>query len=288
MSSSINNLPEGSAASATLNLHLKIINHSSDTIFSVPTNFGLLADESGDIVHQANVFTFVRDGLGLGPYAVSNEDAVFPIPAGGIDFIFMIGDASDTSFVLSVNQDGTVYFQKSLAAEPASTTVADPFLCGGQVRRVPQDYQTIQAAISAANSGDTVSVAAGMYQGSLTIGRSICLEGVSRDQTVIMGGDGGPVITVENVSWVALKNFTAEGGHNYVGTPTNGMGGGILTLQADHVFIQSCRLTQNSADSGGGLYVNHTTNFVISGCLIDSNHAYSDGGVWIEPNLQEC
>jgi len=44
------------------------------------------------------------------------------------------------------------------------------------VRRVPQDFSTIQAAINAAQNGDTVLVSRGTYTGGLTIsGKTITL-----------------------------------------------------------------------------------------------------------------
>jgi hypothetical protein len=72
------------------------------------------------------------------------------------------------------------------------------------VLRVPQDFPTIQAAINAAQSGDTVLVSRGTYAGGLTIsGKTITLAsnyvntGDPNDisQTVVSGGN--PVLTVE-------------------------------------------------------------------------------------------
>ena len=39
------------------------------------------------------------------------------------------------------------------------------------------DYTTIQAAVDAAATGDTISVAAGTYTGNVTIGKAVTLEG---------------------------------------------------------------------------------------------------------------
>ena len=66
----------------------------------------------------------------------------------------------------------------------ASTTVA-------AVRRVPHSYPTIQAAINAANPGDTVEVGPGEYCGA-TVDRPLTITGC--DQPVIVGCDDGPVL----------------------------------------------------------------------------------------------
>ena len=53
-------------------------------------------------------------------------------------------------------------------------------------RRVPQDYATIQAAINAANAGDTILVDVGTYVEYVCINKSITLKGINR-QSIIKG-----------------------------------------------------------------------------------------------------
>ncbi len=50
---------------------------------------------------------------------------------------------------------------------------------------VPDDYSTVQAAINAANAGDTVFVRVGTYYESVIIDKSIILQGENRDTTII-------------------------------------------------------------------------------------------------------
>jgi nitrous oxidase accessory protein NosD len=72
-----------------------------------------------------------------------------------------------------------------VAALVASTTA------NAAVRRVPHSYPTIQAAINAANPGDTVEVGPGAYCGA-TVDRPLTFIG--REQPVIIGCDDGPAL----------------------------------------------------------------------------------------------
>lgn len=50
---------------------------------------------------------------------------------------------------------------------------------------VPNDYPTIQAAINAANNGDTIQIAAGRYYGAVIVNKSVSLIGESPATTTI-------------------------------------------------------------------------------------------------------
>ncbi len=50
---------------------------------------------------------------------------------------------------------------------------------------VPDDYSTIQDAIDAAGPGDTIYVAAGIYQEQITIDKSVDLIGAGESTTTI-------------------------------------------------------------------------------------------------------
>ena len=64
--------------------------------------------------------------------------------------------------------------------------LAIPAVAAGQtVRSVPENYPTIQAAIDAADDGDRVLVAAGVYSEALIITKHVEVVGASRDSTVI-------------------------------------------------------------------------------------------------------
>jgi hypothetical protein len=75
-------------------------------------------------------------------------------------------------------------------------------------------YSQIAAAVAAAQSGDTVTVAAGTYQGGFTIGVSLTLTGAGASQTIIKGG--GPVVTIggpgSSQLTVSITGVTITGG----------------------------------------------------------------------------
>jgi len=51
-------------------------------------------------------------------------------------------------------------------------------------------YKSIQAAIDAANPGDTIKILPGTYKESLSISKEIMIEGSSRDEVTIVPEEG--------------------------------------------------------------------------------------------------
>lgn len=85
---------------------------------------------------------------------------------------------------------------------------------GAVIRRVPQDYSTIQAAINAANAGDTILVDAGTYPEYVCVNKSVTLLGTS-GQSIITGA-ASPLIVIEvKTSNVKICNFTIIGPTSY-------------------------------------------------------------------------
>jgi hypothetical protein len=66
---------------------------------------------------------------------------------------------------------------------------AIPFGFAQSTITVPDDYSTIQEAVDAANSGDTIFVRAGTYNETVTIRKDgLTLTGENQSTTVIDGG----------------------------------------------------------------------------------------------------
>lgn len=83
---------------------------------------------------------------------------------------------------------------------------------------VPEDYETIQAAVDAADPGSTIVVAPGIYKGDVRITTDdLVLRGVDRYRTVLDGDDerangivveGAANVTVANLT---VRNFVTDG-----------------------------------------------------------------------------
>lgn len=79
----------------------------------------------------------------------------------------------------------------------------------GTIRRVPEDYPTIQKAINAAVSGDTILVAAGTYPEYVCVNKSVTLQGTNR-QSIITGAATPPRVVDVKVSNVKIRGFTIQ------------------------------------------------------------------------------
>ncbi|MBM3329897.1 MAG: hypothetical protein FJY67_10585, partial [Calditrichaeota bacterium] len=130
-----------------------------------------------------------------------------------------------------------------------------PGSISARIIRVPDDQQTIQAGIDAANNGDTVLVAPGRYNARITIrDRNITLASrylLSGDfadiaRTVIDGNDQGRVVSFVNGNdrSTLFTGFTVTGGlTNY--------GGGIYLLGSGPT-IRRVAVVGNEASNRGG------------------------------------
>lgn len=78
--------------------------------------------------------------------------------------------------------------------------------------RVPRDYATIQEAVDAAVSGETIIVASGVYHEHIGIDKSLTLVGENCNTTIIDGGGETKVIVFIGESRVRLSGFTIRNG----------------------------------------------------------------------------
>lgn len=145
--------------------------------------------------------------------------------------------------------------------------------------RVPAQHGTIQAAIHAAQDGDTILVAAGTYPETIRfLGKSIAVvseEGP--DVTVIDAGGSGTTVSFvdgEDRS-TRLEGFTVTGGTGSVrvGIP---VGGGVLCENSSPTILD-CVIRANTAGTGGGLAALLSDVLLVGNRFVDNEAAFPSG-----------
>lgn len=138
------------------------------------------------------------------------------------------------SWNLALQAEGWALNDTTLREDLYNAIQNNPFLKKGydllktpytppNVLKVPQQYPTIQAAIDAAVSGNTILVSAGTYNESITFNKSgVTLKGESQSDnifiglpTIIIGLPGLPAITCSDLSGetkAKIINFTINAG----------------------------------------------------------------------------
>jgi serine protease len=153
--------------------------------------------------------------------------------------------------------------------------VAAPFLSAQNVINVPADQPTIQAAINAANNGDTVLVAPGKYVENINFaGKAITVTSSSGPSvTTIDGGTNGSVVTFNSgeTNQSVLSGFTIQNGSNYYGA------GGVQVSNASPT-INGNVITGNHASGGIGIYIDGGSPRITGNTITGNTEIGSGGG----------
>ncbi len=181
-----------------------------------------------------------------------------------------------------------------------------------EIISVPDDFETIQAAIDASEDGDTVLVQPGVYQENIdfdghniVVGSLYLITGDTTytDSTVIDGDEHDTAVIIasgENENTV-LTGFTIRNGNGPLGgglfirrsnprldhllirdNYSQNQGGGIY-IDRDAGPLFTCVSVVGNAShqsrSGGGVYCTERASPTFRSCLINSNTAYYGGGI---------
>lgn len=144
-----------------------------------------------------------------------------------------------------------------LLSAMVGTHLIKSFSAHSGIINVPKDYLTIQAAINAANTGDTINVSSGTYPEHVVLNKTVSLIGENRSTTIIDGGGSGKVVYVV-ADDVKVSGFTIRDGLYgiYLASSNNVINGNVVS------------------DYNLGIYVNHHGNNIISNNIVTSNIPY--------------
>ncbi len=130
---------------------------------------------------------------------------------------------------------------------------------------------TIQAAVDAASSGDTVLICPGTYGESVVVEKALSLvSSAGSEQTILDAGDPSPnvsTLVIRSKDLVTVEGLTITGGN---GTREDGgyWGGGIHAGQSGGVEVRDCVVTGNTADYAAGIL--GTDLYPASDLLVDT------------------
>ncbi len=152
------------------------------------------------------------------------------------------------------------------------------------IRAVPDEFATIQSAITAAEEGDTILVGPGVYRESLfinTTDKIILLKGAAGpDHTIIDGGNAGSAVVFQNFQQFPPNNGQPQSRLDGF-TITNGnaaSGGGIHGINSNP-RITNCRIVGNTSGAGGGGGIHFDEGYpLIQDCTITNNRSGGLGG----------
>jgi hypothetical protein len=140
------------------------------------------------------------------------------------------------------------------------------------------DYVTIQAAIDAASSGDTIEIRAGTYTETVTITKDLSLIGQDDKVTSIDGNHAGKVVSVLIGVTALIRGVTIAGGS------TTHDGGGIYNLGT--LTLEHSTVMGNSANFGGGIFNGIGSDLTIRNSTISDNvSGFMGGGIITEGTL---
>jgi len=131
-----------------------------------------------------------------------------------------------------------------------------------------QDHRTIQAAINAANTGDTIYVYAGTYNENIEIAKTLSLIGNGSANTIIDGGGNGDVMHI-TANGVEISGFNLTNSGMTV-FPDWASG---IDIRGDDSHIEACILYDNDC----GIYLSSSNRNLLNNntCFENQQGIYS-------------
>ncbi|HPE67873.1 MAG TPA: right-handed parallel beta-helix repeat-containing protein [Thermotogota bacterium] len=121
----------------------------------------------------------------------------------------------------------------------------------------PSPFRTIQEAVRAAQSGDTIEIAPGTYVENIRFQKALHLKGLDRKKTLIRPANPGiPTIWIENSTKAIVESLSIEGGTiaislamsnaDILSNTIQSQGDGIRAGSFDHVLLISNNVISGS------------------------------------------
>ena len=159
------------------------------------------------------------------------------------------------------------------------------------VRYVPSEYATIQAAINDSVDGDTILVDPGTYTSASgavinLIGKAITIQATGTQEETVLDGEGARQVvqcTSNEGPKTTIQGFTITGG-------SSTYGGGLRCSESSPT-VTGCAISNNTGTYGGAIncWLSHPT---LNNCIISNNHATIRGGGALfsssNPTLNQC
>ncbi len=133
---------------------------------------------------------------------------------------------------------------------------------------------SLREAIAASVNGDTINFSVAgtiiLFSGTLTIARSIAINGPTSANLTVSGNNNSRVFSI-GAGTVNISNLTIANGDAYVED-----GGGIYVHSSAMLNLNNCTVCDNYALHGGGIFNRGT--MTLNNCTVSHNGAGGDGG----------
>ena len=187
------------------------------------------------------------------------------------------------------------------------------FLIFGTIINVPDDYATIQSAINASSTGDTILVQPGTYHENVDFNnRAVTLASLYAttsdesyiESTIINGGHSSSCVKFDSGEGndSVINGFTVTNGYAYYGAgiycynsssptimnmiidnndghPDDSYGGGICIMSESEPVCSNIVISNNYAEAGGGIYCHDNGNATLSNITFFGNTANHGGAM---------
>ena len=144
------------------------------------------------------------------------------------------------------------------------------------ILNVPAQYATIQAAIDAADAGDTIQIASGVYTEKLIPKSGLTIQGAGAGATIFQKSGDAAIEIKGSVDNVTISGFTVRNSGLRGFTSSRGA---IDIDDSSNITISNCEVINNTSINGAGLDLDHADNVLIKNCVFAGNSASNIGSL---------